>query len=148
MVLIDNAQFSSVPSQYSLRGVCLSGCDYLRRKLYGEGAIILWSNCPEGNYQGGNHPAGNYLESNYPGAIFYRPTFKCYLLCTSVIFFQLFMYLSLLNVLNPFFSILIAYLLFIFIKHFLTLLQIRVINCLSLTTKVNLSQIKMLYVAI
>ena len=44
--LVDNAQFSSVHSYYSLGGICLSGGNYFRGKLYGEGAIFLGGNCP------------------------------------------------------------------------------------------------------
>ena len=40
MVLVDNAQFASVHSQYSLREISLSGGNYFRGKFYGEWAIF------------------------------------------------------------------------------------------------------------
>ena len=40
IVLIDNAQFSSINSQYSLGGICLSGGNYFRGKVWGEGTIF------------------------------------------------------------------------------------------------------------
>ena len=57
---------------HSLRGVCLSGGDYLPGKLYGEGAIFLGGNCPGSNCPEGNHPGGNYPGGTYPGSNFPR----------------------------------------------------------------------------
>ena len=67
-VLVDNAQFASVYSQYSLRGICLSGDNYFRGKFFSEfiifqgqfssGAIVRGAIFLGGNYPPGQLPVG------------------------------------------------------------------------------------------
>ena len=62
-VLVDNAQFSSVYSQYSLRGIYLSGGNYFLGKFYSEGAIFwsaifFGSNYPRWQLSGGQLSGG------------------------------------------------------------------------------------------
>ena len=53
IVLVDYPQLSSVHSQYSLRGSCLSRSNYFRGEFYVDGAIFLVGNCPGGSFPWG-----------------------------------------------------------------------------------------------
>ena len=58
VVLIEDVQFSLVHSQYSLRGICLSGGNYFRGRFIvsgqfsggGAGVVFLGGNCSGGTY--------------------------------------------------------------------------------------------------
>ena len=70
VVLIEDVQFSLVHSQYSLRGICLSGGNYFRGRFIVSGQF-------SGGGGGGSFPWGQlfrwhlFLEGNCPGGQFF-----------------------------------------------------------------------------
>ena len=79
VVLIEDVQFSLVHSQYSLRGICLSGGNYFRGRFYSEWAIFRWGGGAVflgGNCSGGTFPRGKLSGGQFcSGAIVRRANF-------------------------------------------------------------------------
>ena len=80
VVLVGNAEFSSVHSQYSLRGICLSGGNYFQGKFYGEwaifwGSVFLVDNYPRGQLSWRQSSRGQLSRGQFsPGEIVRTPS--------------------------------------------------------------------------